>query len=119
MKSKVKRKRLLRLLRHKRVRKKIFGTASRPRLSVFKSNKHIWVQVINDEVGHTLCSASDLELKHKNAPKTEMAKKVGELIAKKMKDIGIKEIVFDRGGFKYHGIVKNLAEALRQSGIKF
>ncbi len=106
--------------RHKRIRKKIFGTAKIPRLCVFRSNKHIYAQLIDDEKGHTLISASDLEIKlEKKLTKVEKSKEVGKLIAKKAKEVGIERVVFDRGGYKYHGRVKALAEGAREGGLKF
>lgn len=104
-----------RLRRHKRVRAKIFGTAQRPRLCVFKSNQHIYAQLIDDEKGKTLAAASDLEIK-KSAEKT---KEVGKLIAEKAKVKKIEKVVFDRGGYKYHGRVKALAEGAREGGLNF
>ena len=98
-----------RKVRHMRIRKRVKGTAERPRLNVFRSLKHIYVQVINDEIGHTLVSASTLdpELRDKIAGKTkkEAARMVGELVAKRALEKGIKQVVFDRGGYKYHGRV--------------
>jgi len=111
-------KQLNRISRHNRVRSKIEGTKKRPRLAVFRSNTHISVQLIDDASGKTLASASDLKIK-KGGTKVEMAAKVWEDIAKKAKDLKIKEIVFDRGGFSYHGRVKALAEAARSWGLKF
>ncbi len=112
-----------RLVRHARVRNKVKGDASRPRLAVFKSLNHIYVQVIDDIQGHTLVAASTLETevkdKLKGQTKSSHAGLVGELIARKSKDKGIKEVVFDRGGYKYHGRVKTLAEAARNAGLKF
>jgi len=106
--------------RHRKVRAKIYGTEERPRLCVFKSNKHIYAQVINDEKGFTLASASDLEIKDlKKDKKINLAQKVGELIAKKAKDKKIETVVFDRGGFRYHGRVKTLAEEARKQGLQF
>lgn len=106
--------------RHRRVRAKIYGTEERPRLCVFKSNKHIYAQIINDEKGFTLASASDLEIKDlKKDKKIDLAQKVGELIAKKAKDKKIETVVFDRGGFRYHGRVKTLAEEARKQGLQF
>ena len=106
--------------RHKRVRTKISGTAERPRLSVFKSNSNITVQVIDDVTGNTLCCAStlDKEIKEKHANKVA-AKEVGALIAKRAMEKNITEVVFDRGGYIYHGVVKELAEAAREGGLKF
>lgn len=112
-----------RLRRHKRVRKKVFGTPERPRLCVFRSNKHIYAQIIDDTIGHTLVSAStiDPELREK-LQKTwnkEAAREVGKLIAKRALEKGIKKVVFDRGGYKYHGRVKELAEGAREGGLVF
>lgn len=106
--------------RHKRVRTKISGTASCPRLAVCKTNKNIIAQIIDDEAGNTLVYVStlDKEIKTKKANK-EAAKEVGALIAKKALDEDIKEVVFDRGGFIYHGVVKELAEAAREAGLEF
>jgi large subunit ribosomal protein L18 len=106
-----------RVHRKKRVRAKIFGTAKCPRLSVFRSLKNIYVQLINDEKGVTLDSASCAILKIK--PNMEGAAKVGEAMADKCKKLKISEIVFDRGGYKYHGRIKALAEAMREGGLKF
>ena len=100
-----------------RIRKKISGTASRPRLSVFRSNKQIYAQLVNDEEGKTLAAASSLKLDVK--PKTEQAAKVGEAIAKKAQEAGITTVVFDRNGYLYHGRVKELADAARNAGLKF
>ncbi len=106
--------------RHLRVRRKVSGTAERPRLCVFRSNSNIYVQVIDDVAGNTLVSAStlDKEVKTKHANK-EAAKEVGALIAKKAKAKKIETVVFDRGGYIYHGIIKELAEAAREGGLKF
>ena len=106
--------------RHIRVRRKISGTAERPRLCVFRSNKNIYVQIIDDVAGNTLVQAStlDKEIKTKYANK-EAAKEVGALIAKRAADKKIETVVFDRGGYIYHGIVKELAEAAREGGLKF
>ncbi len=106
--------------RKRKIRARVFGTKERPRLSVFRSNKHIYCQLINDEKGHTIISASDRELKNSKAKnKIEIAFEVGKLIAKKAKKLGIEKIVFDRGGYKYHGRVKALAEGAREGGLKF
>ena len=111
-----------RIHRHRRVRKYISGSAARPRLSVFRSLKEIYAQVIDDEAGVTLASASaiDHELREKTTGKTkvEQAKLVGELVAQRAKDNGIKQVVFDRGGFVYHGRVKALAEGAREGGLE-
>ena len=113
-------RKLARDRRHKRVRTKISGTADRPRLCVFKSNSNITVQIIDDVAGNTLASAStlDKEVKEKHSNKAA-AKEVGTLIAKRATQKNIKEVVFDRGGYIYHGVVKELAEAAREGGLKF
>ena len=111
-------KTLNRIRRHNKIRSKISGTAERPRLCVFRSNASISVQLIDDVAGKTLASASDINAK-KSGTKSEMAAKVGTEIAGKIKDLKISEIVFDRGGFAYHGRVKALAEAIRAEQIKF
>ena len=100
-----------------RVRKNVNGTAERPRLSVFRSNKQIYAQVINDVTGTTLASASSLGLEA--MPKTEQAQKVGALLAEKAKAAGITTVVFDRNGYLYHGRVKALADAAREGGLNF
>ena len=112
-------KNVARLRRHRRVRGKISGTAARPRLDVFRSAKHISAQVIDDEQGVTLASASSMD-KDFNAygGNVEAAKKVGENIAKKCLEKGITEVVYDRGGFVYHGRVQALAEGAREAGLK-
>jgi large subunit ribosomal protein L18 len=113
-----------RIRRKKRVRKKVFGTPERPRLSVYRSLKHIYAQIIDDTKGHTLVACSTLspelreELKGKTKNK-EAAKKVGLLLAKKALEKGIKKVVFDRGYYKYHGRVKALAEGAREGGLEF
>ena len=110
------------MIRHKRVRAIVRGTSERPRLSVFRSGNHIYAQLVDDANGITLFSASDLkEVKSKEslAGKKGTAFKVGEILAKKAKDKGIKAVIFDRGGYKYHGRVKALAEGARQGGLKF
>ena len=106
--------------RHLRVRRKVSGTAERPRLCIFRSNSNIYVQIIDDIAGNTLVSAStlDKEVKTKHANK-EAAKELGALIAKKAKAKNIETVVFDRGGYIYHGVVKELAEAAREGGLKF
>ncbi|HUH35243.1 MAG TPA: 50S ribosomal protein L18 [Moheibacter sp.] len=102
----------------RRVRRNIFGTAERPRLSVYRSNKEIYAQLIDDNAGVTLASASSRE-KSEGANKTEQAATVGKLIAEKAKAKGIETIVFDRNGFVYHGRVKALADGAREGGLKF
>lgn len=106
----------------KRIRKVISGTKEKPRLTVFRSNKQIYVQFINDAEGKTLLAVSSLNKEiagQKNITKTEQAKLVGKLAAEKSKEAGIKTIVFDRNGYLYHGRVKALAEAAREGGLKF
>ena len=107
-----------RIRRHARVRSKISGSSSRPRLVVFRANQHIYAQIIDDVSHKTIAAASDVALKSK-ANKSDKAAEVGALIAQKAQDKKISEVVFDRGGFKYHGRVKALAEAARKSGLKF
>lgn len=101
-----------------RVRGKIKGTSETPRLTVFRSNKQIYAQVIDDLTGKTLAAASSLKLAE-SAPKKEIAAKVGELIAKKAQEAGITSVVFDRNGYLYHGRVKELADGARNGGLKF
>ncbi len=113
----------IRLRKHVRVRKKVTGTTERPRLNVFRSLKNIYVQIIDDSTGNTLVSASTLDaaLKGKVAygGNKEAAKEVGKLIAAKAVEKGIKQVVFDRGGYIYHGRVKELADAAREAGLDF
>jgi large subunit ribosomal protein L18 len=111
-----------RQLRHRRVRGKVAGTPERPRLAVFRSLQHIYVQVIDDEAGHTLAAASTLEpaLRGKvEGTKTEQAKLVGRTVAERARSQGIERVVFDRGGFLYRGRVAALADAAREAGLKF
>ena len=100
-----------------RIRKSVNGTAERPRMSVFRSNKQIYVQIINDLEGKTLVAASSLGLEA--MPKIQQAEKVGELIAAKAQEAGVKAVVFDRNGYLYHGRVKSLADAARKGGLNF
>ena len=100
-----------------RIRKNVNGTAERPRMSVFRSNKQIYVQVINDLTGKTLVAASSLGME--TMPKKEQAAKVGELVAQKALEAGITQVVFDRNGYLYHGRVKELADGARKGGLKF
>ena len=113
----------IRIRKHERVRKKIIGTPERPRLNVFRSLHHIYAQVIDDTAGNTLAAASTLDEALKNTlaygGNKEAAKAVGLLIAKKAQDKGITEVVFDRGGYIYHGRVKELAEGAREGGLEF
>ncbi len=112
-----------RIRRHNRVRKFISGSAQRPRLAVFRSLAEVYAQVIDDEAGHTLAAAStvDTELRSKleGKTKTEQARLVGELVAKRAKEKGITQVVFDRGGFRYIGRVKALADGAREFGLEF
>ena len=107
--------------RHARVRAKVSGTKDVPRLNVFRSNSNIFAQIIDDEAGVTLASASsiDKELKLANGGNVEAATKVGELLAKRAKEAKITKVVFDRGGYQYHGRVKALADAARENGLEF
>lgn len=112
-------KHLKRYRRHRRVRAKIQGTAETPRLCVFRSANHIYAQLIDDEKGKTLLSASDLEIKKRKEKKAVLAVEVGRIIAKKAIEKKINKVIFDRGGYKYHGRVKSLAEGAREGGLKF
>ena len=106
--------------RHFRVRKSVHGTETRPRLSVFRSNKHIYAQVIDDEHGRTIASASSKESSVKSSTLTvDVATEVGKLVGARAKDAGVEYVVFDRGGFRYHGRIKALAEGARESGLEF
>ena len=109
----------VRKARHERVRTKISGTAVEPRLNVFRSNTQIYAQIINDETGTTLASSSSVQLKIKNGGNIEGAKLVGADIAKKAKEANISKVVFDRGGYQYHGRVEALADAARENGLEF
>jgi large subunit ribosomal protein L18 len=112
-----------RLRRHQRVRKKVQGTRERPRLSVYRSLAHIYAQLIDDEAGHTIAAASDTEAAAKGGAngkaKTDVAKSVGQLIAARAKEHGVTKVVFDRGGYRFHGRVKALASAAREAGLEF
>ena len=113
-----------RQIRHRRVRKKLSGTSARPRMAVFRSLNHIYVQIIDDSEGHTLAAASSLDPQVRSEvtgseAKSEVSKLVGKLIAQRATEKGVKTVVFDRGGFKYHGRTKALAEAARQGGLAF
>ncbi len=121
----VKTRREKRIIRHKRIRKKVFGTAERPRMAFFKSLNNLYVQIIDDEAGKTLVSASTIDKDFvekygvRGGKNIEIAKKLGEFIAEKALAKGIQNVVFDRGGFIYHGKVKAFAEAAREKGLKF
>jgi large subunit ribosomal protein L18 len=116
-------KEIARKRRHKRIRKKVVGTAERPRFAIFRSSNHIYAQIINDDAGHTIISASTLDKElvshegHKG--NKDAAKRVGEALARKALDKGVKKVVFDRGGFLYHGRVKSLADGAREGGLEF
>ena len=116
-------RRVARLRRHKRIRKRVFGAPERPRLNVFRSHGHIYAQVIDDERGHTLLSAStiDSEVKPRlnGLNKIEQARVVGKVLAERALSQGVETVVFDRGGYKYHGRVKALADAAREGGLDF
>ena len=116
--NKQKQKLFKRSIRHKRVRSRITGTEQRPRLSVFKANRHIYAQLIDDESGKTLVAASSKGIKSKGK-KTDLAKEVGKLAATKALSKNIKAVKFDRGGFAYHGRIKALAEGAREGGLEF
>ncbi len=109
--------------RHTHIRTRVSGTPERPRLNVFRSLNHIYAQIIDDSLGQTLASAStiDVDVREQVAelPKTDQAKVVGRVVAERALDKGIKQVVFDRGGYKYHGRVKALAEAAREAGLEF
>ena len=118
----VQKKRDARLSRHKRVRKKVAGTPERPRLSVFRSNLYLYAQIIDDSKGVTLTMASSNEkeiVKKKSANNIESAKKLGSLLAKRAKEKQITQVVFDKGGYLYHGKIKALADAAREGGLVF
>jgi len=112
-----------RIRRHERVRKKVSGTGARPRLCVFRSLNHIYAQVVDDSLGQTVASASTLDAEIKASSggkkKKDMSGLVGALVAKRALDKGINQVVFDRGGYRYHGRVKTLAEAARKAGLRF
>ena len=111
----------LRIKRHRRVRKKVTGTGARPRLAVFRSTRHVVAQVIDDEMGRTLAAASSVEkeLRSANAGNKAGASTVGRLVAERAKAAGVSKVVFDRGGFRYHGRVAALADAAREAGLEF
>ena len=114
-------RRAARIRRHVRLRRSVRGTAQRPRLAVFRSSRHIYAQLIDDDAGQTLAAASDMEtdLKDGADTKVEVARRVGELVGKRASEAGHSTIVFDRGGFTYAGRVKALAEAAREEGLDF
>jgi large subunit ribosomal protein L18 len=112
-------KNIIRLRIHKRIRRRVRGTEERPRLAVFRSVKHIYAQVIDDGKGHTVVAASSSEKTGASGGNVAGAKAIGKLIAERAKDKGIKAVVFDRGGYLYHGRIKALAEAAREAGLEF
>ncbi len=116
-------KELARQRRHARIRKKVLGTAEKPRLSVHRSLSNLYVQIVDDARGHTLVAASTLDKAFENEKKNRgnivMAKKVGQLLASKAAAMGIKKVVFDRSGYRYHGCVKALADSARENGLEF
>jgi large subunit ribosomal protein L18 len=117
MMSKTKRKRVHRIRRHRRVRKKVFGTAERPRLNVFRSNRHIYAQLVDDERGVTIAAASSLK-GSEGGGKKEMAREVGKMVAKAALEAGFTSVQFDRGGYLYHGRVAAVAEGAREAGLR-
>jgi len=104
---------------HFRIREKLAGTAERPRLNIYRSLNHIYAQVIDDATGNTVVSASSIESKLKTGGNVAAAKEIGKLVAEKAQEKGIKKVVFDRGGYLYHGRVKALADAAREAGLEF
>ena len=104
--------------RHVRVREKVRGSAARPRLAVFRSLTHIYAQLVDDDAGTTLAAASSLDAKDAKGKRTELVKTVGTLLGDRAKQKGVTEVVFDRGGYRYHGRVKALAEGVRATGVK-
>ncbi|GBE14357.1 50S ribosomal protein L18 [bacterium BMS3Abin14] len=121
--NKTEKKKMARLRRRRRIRGKISGTATRPRLSVFRSSRHIYAQLVNDEMGTVLASASTMDRELKGTTKSggneDAARGVGKLLARRASDKKINTLIFDRGGFQYHGRVKALADAVREGGLKF
>ncbi|MEX2446982.1 MAG: 50S ribosomal protein L18 [Dehalococcoidia bacterium] len=113
--------RAARVRRHTRVRRRVAGTAEMPRLAVFRSNQHIYAQVIDDQAGRTLASASDMEVAMRGGEgtKSDHARRVGALVAQRVKETGVTSVVFDRGGFRYAGRVRALADAAREEGLVF
>ena len=108
-----------RLKRRRRVRAKVRGTAERPRIAVFRSNRGIFVQLIDDDAGRTLAAVTWTEKDLKDLPRMEQAKRAGELLAQRAKDAGAESVIFDRGGYRYHGRVRALAEGAREAGLRF
>ena len=119
----VKNSRSMRVVRHRRTRRKLEGTTQRPRLALFRSLNHIYAQVIDDSQGHTLAAASSLDAEVRSGkdsqPKASVSTMVGALLARRAREQGIGQVVFDKGGYKYHGRVKAFAEAAREAGLEF
>ena len=119
----VKNSRSMRVVRHRRTRQKLEGTTQRPRLALFRSLNHIYAQVIDDSHGHTLAAASSLDAEIRagkdSQPKSSVSTMVGALLAQRARERGIERVVFDKGGYKYHGRVKAFAEAAREAGLEF
>ena len=115
----IKNRQTMRLARHARLRKRVTGTPEKPRLAVFRSLKHISAQIIDDTTGHTLVSASSREKDLKAAGNVDGAKKVGSALAERAKKAGLSTVIFDRGGFQYHGRVASLADGAREAGLEF
>ena len=107
-----------RIIRHKRIRARVTGTPECPRLSVFRSQKHLYAQLVDDTQGKVVVAISDLKLK-RTSTRIELANKIGKLLAKAANEKGVLKVVFDRGGYKYHGNIKALAEGAREGGLKF
>lgn len=105
--------------RHRALRSRLSGSEQRPRLCVFRSSAHMYAQVIDDTAGHTLAAASTLDVEARDGTKTERARRVGELIGQRAKEKGITTVVFDRGGFLYHGRIKSVADGARSAGLQF
>ena len=117
--AKIKSSRAARIQRHRSLRKRLSGTPGRPRLNVFRSSRFTYAQVIDDQKGHTLAAASSRELPNDAYAKTQAAKEVGRLVAERAKAKGVKSVVFDRGGYQYHGRVQALADGAREEGLEF
>ncbi len=117
--DRLKKKKKQKIRRKRHIRKTVHGSADRPRMTVYKSNRHIYVQVIDDDAGHTLASASNVEKDNRELKTTvEDAGKIGDLIGKRLKEKKIDTVVFDRNGYRYHGIVRAIADGARKTGIK-
>lgn len=112
-------KKTKRVKSHRKIRMKIFGTKEKPRLSVFRSAKHIYAQLIDDDSGKVLVSVSDIKMKSKKGKKVEQASEIGKLIAKEALAKKVEKVVFDRGGFVFHGRIKAVADGARKGGLKF